>query len=124
MNIFSNYFFDGGFGLERETLRIDKNGRLAQTPHPFDDPHLQRDFCENQFEIITGVNDSVKNAIEELAEWDLTARKKLAESGEKLLSIQILHIFQTHRKSLLPISVWKYQNSIIANSLNRSTANP
>lgn len=124
MNIFSNYFFDGGFGLERETLRIDKNGRLAQTPHPFDDPHLQRDFCENQLEIITGVNDSVKNAIEELAEWELTARKKLAESGEKLLSIQILHIFQTHRKSLLPIPVWKYQNSIIANSLNRSTANP
>lgn len=85
---------------------------------------LQRDFCENQLEIITGVNDSVKNAIEELAEWDLTARKKLAESGEKLLSIQILHIFQTHRKSLLPIPIWKYQNSIIANNLNRSTANP
>lgn len=75
MNTFSNYFFEGGFGLERETLRIDKNGRLAQTPHPFDDPHLQRDFCENQLEIITVVNDSVKNAIEELAEWDLTARK-------------------------------------------------
>lgn len=79
MNIFSNYFFEGGFGLERETLRIDKNGRLAQTPH-----HLQRDFCENQLEIITGVNDSVKNAIEELAEWDLSARKKLAESSEHL----------------------------------------
>lgn len=84
MNIFSNYFFEGGFGLERETLRIDKNGRLAQTPHPFDDPHLQRDFCENQLEIITGVNDSVKNAIAELAEWDLTARKKIIESSEHL----------------------------------------
>lgn len=84
MNTFSNYFFEGGFGLERETLRIDKNGRLAQTPHPFDDPHLQRDFCENQLEIITGVNDSVKNAIAELAEWDLTARKKIIESSEKL----------------------------------------
>lgn len=84
MNTFSNYFFEGGFGLERETLRIDKNGKLAQTPHPFDDPHLQRDFCENQLEIITGVNDSVKNAIAELAEWDLSARKKLAENGEKL----------------------------------------
>ena len=84
MDTFSNYFFEGGFGLERETLRIDKNGRLAQTSHPFDDPHLQRDFCENQLEIITGVNDSVKNAIEELAEWDLTARKKLADSSEKL----------------------------------------
>lgn len=70
--------------MERETLRIDKNGRLAQTPHPFHDPHLQRDFCENQLEIITGVNDSVKNAIAELAEWDLTARKKLAESSENL----------------------------------------
>lgn len=84
MNTFSNYFFEGGFGLERETLRIDKNGRLAQTPHPFDNPHLQRDFCENQLEIITDVNDSVKNAVRELAEWDLTVRKKLAEKSEKL----------------------------------------
>ncbi|MCM1530160.1 MAG: hypothetical protein NC093_09225 [Alistipes sp.] len=84
MNIFSKYFFEGGFGLERETLRLDKNGRLAQTPHPFDDPHLQRDFCENQLEIITGVNASVKNAVAELAKWDMIAGKKLAESCEKL----------------------------------------
>ncbi|MCM1227814.1 MAG: glutathione synthase [Clostridium sp.] len=84
MNKFSKYFFEGGFGLERETLRLDKNGGLARTPHPFDDPHLQRDFCENQLEIITGVNDSVKDAIAELAEWDLTARKKLSENNENL----------------------------------------
>lgn len=118
MNIFSNYFFEGGFGLERETLRIDENGRLAQTPH-----HLQRDFCENQLEIITGVNDSVKNAIEELAEWDLSARKNLQKAVNIFIFIQILRIFQTHRKFLLPILLWKCQNSIIANSLNRSMAN-
>lgn len=47
MNTFSSYFFEGGFGLERETLRLDKNGRLAQTPHPFDDPHLQRGILPN-----------------------------------------------------------------------------
>lgn len=28
MNIFSKYFFEGGFGLERETLRIDENSRV------------------------------------------------------------------------------------------------
>ena len=27
--------FEGRFGLERETLRVDTNGRLAQTEHPF-----------------------------------------------------------------------------------------
>lgn len=82
METFSDHFFEGGFGLERETLRLDKNGRLAQTQHPFDDSHLQRDFCENQLEIITGVNDSVKNAIAELTYWDRIAREKLSEHNE------------------------------------------
>ena len=41
-------FYKGKFGLERETLRVDINGRLAQTPHPFtEDGNITRDFCEN-----------------------------------------------------------------------------
>ena len=43
----SKYYFSGKFGIERETLRIDSHGRLAQTPHPFgNDEHITRDFCE------------------------------------------------------------------------------
>ena len=61
------FLYSGGFGLERETLRVDGNGRLSQIAHPFgDDPHISRDFCENQVEIITPPTDSPHNAVESL----------------------------------------------------------
>ncbi|MGN0364042.1 MAG: hypothetical protein ACI4ET_14540 [Bilifractor sp.] len=51
----------GGFGLEKESLRVTMDGRLAQTPHPFPgDSHIDRDFCENQVEIITDPESSVR----------------------------------------------------------------
>lgn len=82
------YMLDGEFGLERETLRVDANGRLSQTPHPFpNDPDVSRDFCENQVEIITGVSKSAKGAIDELAELDgkVTSALLELESGEEYL---------------------------------------
>ena len=52
----SKYYYAGKFGIERETLRVDSQGKLAQTPHPFgSDEHITRDFCENQIELITPV---------------------------------------------------------------------
>ncbi|MDE6036277.1 MAG: glutathione synthase [Ruminococcus sp.] len=79
-----NFMSEGKFGLERETLRIDKNGRLAQTPHPFDDEHLSRDFCENQLEIITPVCDSIAELMKNLETLDTTARNILNQTGETL----------------------------------------
>ncbi len=79
-----NSIFEGGFGIERETLRVDKNGRLAQTPHPFDDPHMERDFCESQLELITPVCPSPKAALEELGRLSDKAVKTLEERGEYL----------------------------------------
>ena len=47
------------FGIERESLRVNADGTLAQTPHPFvGNAHIDRDFCENQVEIIGSVFDS------------------------------------------------------------------
>ncbi|MBQ9600041.1 MAG: glutathione synthase, partial [Clostridia bacterium] len=51
--------YTGHYGLERETLRVGEDGKLAQTAHPFDDKRLDRDFCENQLEIITPVCGSI-----------------------------------------------------------------
>lgn len=82
------YMLDGEFGLERETLRVDADGRLSQTPHPFpNDPDISRDFCENQVEIITGVSKSAKGAIDELAELDKKVENTLLEleSGKEYL---------------------------------------
>ena len=40
----------GHFGIEKESLRVTGSGRMSHSPHPFDadDPHIVRDFCENQ----------------------------------------------------------------------------
>ncbi len=77
--------FDGHFGIERETLRIDKFGRLAQTSHPFpDDDNITRDFCENQIELITPVCSSIDQALASLEELDKRTAEKLEENGESL----------------------------------------
>ena len=60
--------FDGNFGLEREALRVTKDGHMAHTPHPFpaDHPRIVRDFCENQTEINTHVWPTAEEAVTEL----------------------------------------------------------
>ncbi|MGM9649300.1 MAG: hypothetical protein ACI3XY_04955 [Butyricicoccaceae bacterium] len=58
----------GNFGLEKESLRIDGNGFLSHTLHPFSEheTHIVRDFCENQTEINTPVTNSIREAIDSL----------------------------------------------------------
>ena len=81
----SKYYYSGKFGIERETLRVDGQGRLAQTPHPFgNDEHITRDFCENQVELVTPVCHSVDEAVEALAELDKRTREELAKNGESI----------------------------------------
>jgi len=81
----SKYYYSGKFGIERETLRVDGQGRLAQTPHPFgNDEHITRDFCENQVELVTPVCHSVDEAVEALAELDKRAREELTKNGESI----------------------------------------
>jgi len=81
----SNYFYSGNFGIERETLRVDGHGRLAQTPHPFgDDEHITRDFCENQIEIVTPVCHDIDSALESLESLDKKVRDVLREKGESI----------------------------------------
>lgn len=51
-----NHAAHAEFGIERESLRVNSDGTLAQTPHPFvGNPHIDRDFCENQVEMIGDV---------------------------------------------------------------------
>lgn len=82
--MYSKHIFRGGFGLERETLRVDENGRLARTPHIFDDKFLERDFCENQLEIITPVCQSPQEALNTLGELSYRAENELEKTGEHL----------------------------------------
>ncbi len=81
----NDLFYKGSFGLERETLRVDSSGRLAQTPHPFaDSENITRDFCENQIELITPVCKSVGEMMTELEKLDRRVSEELAKNGERL----------------------------------------
>lgn len=57
--------FKGNFGIEREGLRCDEQGNLAQTPHPkvfggkLFNPYITTDFSESQVELITPVFESI-----------------------------------------------------------------
>lgn len=85
MDLNNKHIFDGHFGLERETLRVTADGMLAQTPHPFaGDERLDRDFCENQLELITPACDSIYALMDELTRLDRYVRDKLLKSGEYL----------------------------------------
>ncbi len=73
-----NLILKGEFGLERETLRITRDGYFATSTHPFTcSENIVRDFCENQLEINTGVHPDPRGAISELAEYTSCIRKML-----------------------------------------------
>lgn len=86
-NLFELIFEEGGFGLEEECQRVDKEGRLSASGHPFDDPKLDRDFCESQLEIITGVSRSPGEAVKEVTELKKAACRTLfsLENGPEYL---------------------------------------
>ncbi len=66
-NKIRSLLFQGNFGLEKESLRIDSKGYLAHTKHPFlNHKNIEKDFCENQTEIITKVCDSIEGAYQNL----------------------------------------------------------
>lgn len=80
-----NSLFEGNFGLERETLRVNSSGNLSPAPHPFtNDTYFERDFCENQLEIITPVCPDINALLSELYKLDMTAKKLLFKQGEYL----------------------------------------
>ena len=62
----SKEILSGNFGIERETLRVDENGYLANTDHPeeFGDKahnsYITTDFSESQIEVITPALSDIK----------------------------------------------------------------
>ena len=78
INFTNKYMFDGHFGIEKESLRVDKDEYLSQTDHPFMNiPNIDRDFCENQIEIITDVCNSIDEVYEQLSHFHNIVVRKL-----------------------------------------------
>ncbi|MCC2597280.1 glutamate--cysteine ligase [Pusillimonas sp. MFBS29] len=59
-------------GIEKEGLRVDQHGKLAQTPHPaalgsaLTNPRITTDYSEALLELITGTHDSTESLLGEL----------------------------------------------------------
>ena len=75
-------------GIEKESLRVDRNGKLAQTPHPeafgpaMTHPAITTDFSEALLELITPVDPSIESSLETL---DLIHRQVCESLDEELL---------------------------------------
>ncbi|MCA0176064.1 MAG: glutamate--cysteine ligase [Proteobacteria bacterium] len=75
-------------GIEKESLRVDAQGRLATTPHPaalgspLTHPNITTDFAEAQVELVTGVHATPQDCRGELVELHQTS---LAAMGEERL---------------------------------------
>lgn len=73
------------FGIERESLRVNADGTLAQTPHPFGEhKNIDRDFCENQIEIISDVFTDPQKLYDQLIDLQKYINSMLKESSEFL----------------------------------------
>lgn len=102
------YILEGNFGLEKESLRIKKDGTLSHSPHPFpDDMHIVKDFCENQTEINTSVHTSAKGAVEELR----SHTRRIYERLESLPEREYLWPFSNppyiQNESDIPVAVFE-----------------
>ncbi|MBQ7653821.1 MAG: hypothetical protein IJS17_01975, partial [Clostridia bacterium] len=85
MNIQSKNIFECNIGLEKESLRVDEDGRFAQTDHPFlGNVNIDRDFCENQVEIITDPSGSARQAYLQIKQLHNFVIKELKKQGEYL----------------------------------------
>ncbi|MBD1584095.1 glutamate--cysteine ligase [Pseudoalteromonas sp. S16_S37] len=75
-------------GIEREALRINKNGTIAQTPHPKETGHplthssITTDFSESLLEFITPVSDDAEQTLSQLRDLQ---KFTLSKMGEELL---------------------------------------
>lgn len=64
-DILKDDFKSGGFGMERECIRVDENCRISAAPHPacfgnkLTKKHITTDFSESQVEMITPVEKSI-----------------------------------------------------------------
>ena len=61
-------------GIEKESLRVTPDAKLAVTPHPpalgsaLTHPHITTDFSESQLELITGMHADIDTCLQQLIE--------------------------------------------------------
>ena len=78
--IIDNKYPIGSYGIEREMLRVDRNGILSFKPHPkglgdkLKNPYITTDFSESQIEVITPAFNDSRSTYEFVNDlYDITA---------------------------------------------------
>ncbi len=80
----------GKFGLEKENVRVDRNGRLALSNHPKSfgqretHPYIKTDFSESQMEMITPACQTIEEAYDFLSNLQDIISIELETRGEYL----------------------------------------
>ena len=105
-NYINKLLSKGEFGLEMESLRINSDGTLAQSSHPFEGiKNITRDFCENQTEIITDVFDNISDMLIQLSDLQKYICDTLNKNNELLWHFSNPPIFSSTDE--IPIADFK-----------------
>ena len=78
-------------GIEKESLRVATDGKLALTPHPsalgsaLTHPQITTDFSESQVELVTGAHVGVQACLDELTQIHQFAYRVLEAGGDEML---------------------------------------
>ena len=108
---FKGLLLKGLFGLEKENLRVSKDGRLALTPHPTifgrktENQFITTDFSESQVEVITPPLPSIEDAHNFLQTLHSIVTDEI---GDELLWPQSLPPILPE-ESLIPIAKYEEQ---------------
>ena len=102
-------------GIEKESLRVNPDGKLAFTPHPaalgapLTHPRITTDFSEAQLELVSGVHTSVPAMLHELGQIHQVVYHELQALGEEMLWVSsmpcVLPVDET-----IPIGVYGSSN--------------
>lgn len=100
-------------GIEKESLRMQANGFLAQTPHPqalgsaLTHPHITTDYSEALLELITPTFEHPQQALDFLRELHVEVQQQLAE-GETLWPLSMPCMLDSEEENI-PLA--QYGNS-------------
>jgi len=111
-------------GIEKESLRVQPDGKLAFTPHPaalgapLTHPRITTDFSEAQLELVTGAHASVPAMLDELGQIHQVVYHELQALGDEMLWVSsmpcVLPVDET-----IPIGVYGASNVGRAKSVYR-----
>ncbi|WP_455211770.1 glutamate--cysteine ligase [Kaarinaea lacus] len=114
-------FDDSQFGLEKESLRVSEQGKIAQTPHPeslgsaLTHPYITTDYSEALLELITPPLASISAAIEFLQHTHQFVYSKL---GSEILWATSMPCIVTGESSI-PIAYYGESNPGVMKTVYR-----